>query len=299
MNGPVLITGANGHLGRRLIARLAAERPVRAVVRSIRARNQLESATQGFDVEIHALDYADAPALADAARGCSHVVHLVGIIKENDRSTYVAAHEHTTRALIEAAEAVGIRRVVYLSILGARSDSDNTCLASKGRAEDMLLGAGVPSVVLRVPMVLGEHDFASRALAGRARRSSAFTFRGESLEQPIYAGDVVEAIVAGLSLEGPDDLVLDLAGPESLTRAELTARAGKLLGTQPRTVSLPLALGYHLGRVMEVVFADPPLTAMMLGVLDHDDAIDPVPACRRLGIELTPLDDMLRACLAE
>jgi NADH dehydrogenase len=284
---------------------LAGERPVRAVVRSIRARKQLEAAIGELEgepegkaeVEIRALDYADAAALASAAVGCTHVVHLVGIIKENDGSTYVAAHEDTTRALVEAAESVGIRRVVYLSILGASSDSENTCLASKGRAEDMLLGAAVPALVLRVPMVLGEGDYASRALAGRARRSHSVTFRGESLEQPIYAGDVVNAIVAGLSHEGLDDLALDLAGPESLTRAALTARAGAVLGTHPTTLSLPLALGYHIGRMMEVVFANPPLTATMLGVLDHDDAIDPVPAFERLGIELTSLDDMLRACL--
>jgi hypothetical protein len=43
--------------------------------------------------------------------------------------------------------------------------------------------------------------------------------------------------------------------------------------------------------------ADPPLTPAMLGVLEHDDDIDPAPACRQLGIELTPLDAALRAAL--
>ena len=58
-------------------------------------------------------------------------------------------------------------------------------------------------------------------------------------------------------------------------------------------VSLPLGLGMLMAGLVERVSANPPVTRAMLEVLDHDDAIDAQPAAERLGLELTPLDQML------
>jgi NADH dehydrogenase len=296
--GRVLITGANGHLGRRLVARLAGVRPLRAVVRSARAAQQLAELPEAAQAETVVLDYADAGALGQAAAGCSHAVHLVGILKEDATRRYAEAHEATTRALAEAAAAQGLRRIVYLSILGSRPEAANTCLASKGRAEQILLEAPTPALVLRVPMVLGEGDFASRALRGQARARLAPLLRGgRSLEQPIYAGDVVEAVVRGFSQPGLDDVALDLAGPESLSHRALLERAARLHGKSPLVVPVPLGVNLGIAALLERLTANPPVTRAMLEVLNHDDDIDPAEACRRLGIELTPLDEVLRRCV--
>lgn len=297
--GRVLVTGANGHLGRRLLARLSGERPLRAVVRSERAAARIEAENlQPDGLDLRTLDYGDAEALTAAAEGCTHAVHLVGILKEGSTSSYVQAHEDTSRALAQAAEARGLRRIVTLSILGSHPDASNACLASKGRGERILLDAKTPALVLRVPMVLGEDDFASRALAARARSGTVFMTRGgASLEQPIYAGDVVEALVAGVTREGLDDVALDLAGPESLPARELVRRAAALLDGAPRILPTPRALVFTAAALLEKLSKDPPVTRAMLGVLDHDDAVDPGAAARRLGIELTPLDETLRRCV--
>ena len=291
----ILLTGANGHLGRRLIARLAATVPIVATVRSPGARRAIEAVAPG--VEIAELDYLDAAALARAAQGCTVAVHLVGILKESAANRYVDAHERATRALADAARAQGLRRIVYVSILGSSPQASNAALASKGRAEQILLDCGVPSLILRVPMVLGEDDYASRALRRRARSRVAWLLRGASLEQPIYAGDVVEAIVSGIARSGAESVVLDLAGPESVSRAALVRRAGACLGLHPRCVSLPLAPALAIARIAEQLLPNPPVTAAMLGVLDHDDCIDPQPAATELGIGLTGLDEMLRRCV--
>jgi NADH dehydrogenase len=296
--GRVLITGANGHLGRRLIAKLAGRRPLRAVVRSERAADQVRALPQAEQTEIVVLEYADADAVTRAARDCTHAVHLVGIIKEDPTRRYADAHEATTRALALAAEAQGLRRIIYLSILGSHPESANACLASKGRAERILLEAKTPALILRVPMVLGEGDFASRALRAQAQASLVPLLRGgRGREQPIYAGDVVEACLRGVSEPGLDDLALDLAGPESVSRRTLLERSARLHGRRPRVLPLPLALNRALAALLETLLRDPPLTRAMLGVLDHDDDIDPSGPCARLRLELTPLDEMLRRCV--
>ena len=293
--GRVLVTGANGHLGRRLLLRLAGKRPTRAVVRSGHAARVL---AEDLDVETRVLDYADAAALADAAQGCSHAVHLVGILKEGASSSYQRAHEDATRALAAAAEAAGLRRIVYLSILGSAPGSSNACLASKGRAEQILLAAKTPALVLRVPMVLGEGDFASRSLRNQAVAPVLLMTRGgASREQPIYAGDAVEAIVAGLTRQGLDDMALDLAGPESLSRRELVRRAATLHGRRPLALPVPLMLVKGVAGLMELTSKNPPMTRAMLGVLEHDDEVDPGDSCQRLGLRLTSLDETLRRCV--
>jgi uncharacterized protein YbjT (DUF2867 family) len=163
-------------------------------------------------------------------------------------------------------------------------------------AERILLDGRVPTTVLRVPMVLGEGDFASRALGARARRSFNLLLRGASLEQPIYAGDVIAAIRGALADRGGAG-AFDLAGPESLSRTALVHRAAQVLGRRTRVASIPLALGLGAAFLLERVSANPPVTRAMLGVLDHDDCIDPEPALAELGITLTSLDETLRLCL--
>ena len=297
-----LITGANGNLGKRLIRFLAESRghSVVAVVRSQRARQQIEALALGGSaadrLSVEVLDYSDADALRGAAQGCTAVVHLVGILKATANASYEEAHETSCRALVAALAGTSVAHLTYLSIVGSRPDAANACLASKGRAEQICLAGSVPCCVLRVPMVIGEGDYASFALGKRASKPVSFSFRSASLEQPIYAGDVVQAVYqAGTTgVEGE----LDLGGPEMLTRKALTARAGAILNASPTLISLPLWLGLTMAGLMEAVLANPPVTRAMLEVLDHDDQVDPQAALDALQIgALTPLDDALRAVL--
>jgi uncharacterized protein YbjT (DUF2867 family) len=152
--------------------------------------------------------------------------------------------------------------------------------------------------VLRVPMVLGPDELAAAALRARAEARFTFLVRGgATLEQPIDARDLVRALELALEAD-VEGCALDLAGPESLPQRELVLRVARLLGTRPRIVPLPLAAASALAWCMEKLSAEPPLTRAMLGVLEHDDCIDPEPAASRLGLALTPLEATLRFTFA-
>ena len=297
----MLVTGANGQIGRRLIEQLARSHPqvlVRAAVRSVRAAKTLEALPEEIRPEISVVDYRNSGELAEAARDCRYAVHLVGILKEGSTSRYEDAHEASTRAIADAAATAGLRRVVYLSILGSDPKSANACLASKGRAEQILLDAKTPALILRVPMVIGPGDVSANIVRREAlARVLPLAGGGHSRTQPIYAGDVVEAIAAGLEREDLDGLMLDLAGPESLTQREFIERAARLHGRQPYVVSIPTASLLFIAGLAERVLANPPLTKSALEVILADDDVDPEPARRKLGIQLTPLDEILRRCV--
>jgi NADH dehydrogenase len=287
----LLVTGANGRLGRALIRAVAGRCPVRALVRSERAAASLRELPLPPEQrpEIVQVDWADPDVLAEAGAGASDWVHLVGILKETRSSRYLDAHERPAQALMQAATKAGARRVVAVSILGAEPSSPNACLASKGRADAALLAGAVPATVLRVPMVLGPGEAGARALRAQATAPVTFLVRGGATrEQPIDARDLVRALER--ALEAPvERTALDLAGPESLSHRELVARVAALLGRRPRIVPLPLAAVSALAFCFERLAAEPPLTRAMLGVLEHDDRIDPQPAALRLGLALTPL----------
>ena len=138
------------------------------------------------------------------------------------------------------------------------------------------------------------------ALRGKIRAPLTPLVRGgATLEQPIDAEDVTAAIENALAEETTDDVVLDLAGPESLTHRELVCRAAELIGRKPRFLPVPLTAATLFAWLAARFGDDPLLTPAMLGVLDRDDRIDPSPCCERLGLALTPLDETLRRCLRE
>lgn len=294
----VLVTGANGHLGRGLIARTRAEtrngggHEVRAVVRSQRAADQVSAVA---DVDVRIIDYTNADALTAAAQGCRAAVHFVGIIKQTRDAPYEAAHEATCEALVRAAASAGLDRIVYLSILGSRPASRNACLRSKGRAEEILLAGAVPACVLRVPMVLGAGDYASFSLRKQATSGAlALLGGGRTLQQPIDAGDVVSAVLSALRCREPIRGSLDLAGPECLSHRDLVARAASLYDRSPTIVPIPVGLARLGVSLLERLLPNPPMTVAMFDVLQHDDRVDSAAACKRLDLELTPLDETLR-----
>jgi NADH dehydrogenase len=292
---PILVTGANGHLGRGLIARALPSRGARAVVRSQRAAQQVAKVA---DVDIRIVDYTDRTALTLAARGCRAAIHVVGIIKETKDASYQAAHERTCEALVHAAADASLDRIVYLSIFGSHPDSENACLASKGRAEEILLAGPVPACVVRVPMVLGPGDFASFSLRKQATRNTlALVAAGRTLQQPIDSDDVIRAVLAALDREEPIRGALDLGGPECLSHRQLIERAASLYNRHPTVVPIPIGLARAGIALLERLSPNPPMTLAMFDVLQHDDRIDTTTARKQLDLELTPLEETLRRCV--
>ena len=122
-----MITGSNGNLGKRLIADLLddPENSVVAVVRSQRAKSAVEGINLTADarsrLSAQVLDYTDAEALHDVARGANKAIHLVGILKETKSARYLDAHENSTTALVKALADTQVDHLTYLSIVGSDS----------------------------------------------------------------------------------------------------------------------------------------------------------------------------------
>jgi len=295
-SSPIVVTGANGQLGRALLRDLAAagHEAVRALVRSARAGDSITALALDPAPAIRVVDYGSPHEMEAAIAGARFVVHLVGILKETRDTRYVDAHEKTCHALALAASRAGVERIVYLSILGSLPDSANPCLASKGRAERMLLEDRVAATILRVPMVIGGDDMASASLRRQARaRSLRLVGGGRTLQQPIDARDVRDAVRAALAVSDGRNLVLDAGGPECLSHRNLVLRAARHWQNEPRIHAMPHALARAAVGLLEAILPNPPITRAMFDVLQHDDRVDPRAFCEKLGLRLRPLDTTL------
>jgi nucleoside-diphosphate-sugar epimerase len=117
---PILVTGATGFIGSRLVSRLRDQgREVRCLVRSLHNTDHLRAC--GADPRIASLD--DGPGLDDVVRGCKTVVHLAGVIRAWSRNDYFRVNAEGTRQLLGSASRTGVERLVLVSSLAAAGPS--------------------------------------------------------------------------------------------------------------------------------------------------------------------------------
>jgi nucleoside-diphosphate-sugar epimerase len=216
MSGRLAVAGANGFVGRHLVA-AAAERgwDVVGIVRSDRAARVVREAG-GRPVALSAWDPGPLAAALDGSRA---VVHLAQIGAERGGSTYEDANVGSTRRLIEAARRAGVGRIVYFSGLGAAryglsSRCTNRYFLSKLACEVELYRSGLEIVVFRPSYILGPGDGLVRGLLaqmaeGRVERPGDGSYR----MQPIAVSDAAAAVLAALD-QATAPAVFDLVGPE-------------------------------------------------------------------------------------
>ena len=283
----MLVAGASGYLGSRLVPRLHARgRVVRALVRgSSPAPPHLERA------ELARGDLADPASLRHAAEGADTVIHLVGIIRERGAATFEAVHVQGTQALVQAARASGVRRFLYVSAIGARLDAATAYWRSKARAEAIVRESGMEWIVLRPSIVFARDGEICRVL----RRLTAVPLvpvlgPGTSRLAPIRADDLADTLVAALDRPAAWNRLHEAAGPEAFTFDQLLKLAAH--GRPLVLLHLPLALARPLvALVSPLPFA--PVTTDQLAMLLTDSVADPAALREAFAVDVRSIRPIL------
>jgi NADH dehydrogenase len=294
----IAVTGANGFVGRHLVAFASrAGFDVIGVVRS-EAAAQVVRHLGGDPVAIVG---RDPEALVRALDGCDAVVHLAQVGAERGGHTYEGVNVGLTERVIEDARHAGVPRIVYFSGLGVasygrRARCSNPYFLSKLTAETILFRSGVEGVVFRPSYVVGPGDafvpMVVRALeGGEVERPGDGSYR----MQPIAVADAAALVLAAVVRQaGEFPTVFDLVGPEPVTYARLLERVASVARAHGRPAAL---------RVREIPIAEAERRARAggfqgmapdeLDCLLCDEVSDPEPLERLLGRSLTSLDDAL------
>ncbi|HEX6060635.1 MAG TPA: NAD(P)H-binding protein [Candidatus Limnocylindria bacterium] len=275
----IAITGANGFVGRHILAALLeADAPdeIRAIVRDPdRARSELPRA--GLD--LRRADVTDPGSLAGIFDAVDVVVHTVAIPTERQAS-FERVNAEGTRAVVREAERAGVRKIVHLSAIGASPESPYPFLRTKGQGQAAVTSSAVPSVVLRPSVLFGPGD----DFFPRLRFSLRFPVvplpgGGVARFQPLHVADLARAIA--LAARGPVAGVFELGGPIPVTYREMLEETMRAYGIRRPTVPLPAGLMKPAAFLFEHVMADPPVTVRQLDLLavdntPHPNAIDQV-----------------------
>ena len=231
----ILLTGATGLIGSRLVARLTARgTPVRCLVRDPRRLGP-----QRVRVQITLGDLADPAWLRQGLRGVKTVVHLGATRRDQPHATIEEVDALGTWRLLRAAEAAGVEHVVFLTPLGATPWHRSRVQRAKALAEQAVAAADLRTTILRCSLVYAPGEDPLSRLARLPAVPLAGLGRGTV--QPIHADDVAHAIAGAVdrpAADAPRHAVADLAGPETLTHRELAERL--LRGRGGRIVPVPL-----------------------------------------------------------
>jgi NADH dehydrogenase len=306
LHSRILVVGGSGFIGTHVVSRLAAQghRIVVPTRRRERARHLILLPT----VDVVEANLLDTPAMASLLSGCDAVVNLVGVLHGRAGGAgdpwgpdFGRAHVDVPTALVEACRAAGTRRMVHVSALGVTDGGKNSLpsryLRSKAAGEEKIRQArNLDWTILRPSVVFGAEDSFINLFAKLQRVLPVLALaKAEARFQPVWVGDVAQAIVNVLDNPATHGKTYAVAGPDVFTLRELVRLAGRWGGRSRPIVSLPAGLGRLVAMAMERMPGEPLMTRDNLDSMTVDNVsarpVDPdlgiVPASlRALGPSL-------------
>jgi uncharacterized protein YbjT (DUF2867 family) len=266
----VCITGSTGFVGRH-IAKNLCSRGLR--VRCLTRASSDLTPLAGLPVEICRGDVTDEASLQSALQGAVSVVHLVAIIRETKGATFEAINLSGTRNLVQAAKKMGVKRLVYMSNLGAGPDKRFPLLYTKWRAEEEVRSSGIDFTIFRPSVMFGRGDGFVCVLADIIRRLPLVLVigSGRTKFQLISVEDVATCVAESLTNKRIFNQIIPLGGPEHLAYEEIIALIIKKLKLRRRKAHIPVPLmrfivwtGGKLGLTL-------PITSAQLAMLTRDN----------------------------
>ncbi len=296
----VTIFGGAGFIGRHLVRRLAARgATLRVATRSPnRAGHLLPMGDPGQIVLVRFAE--EEGTIAKLVEGASAVVNLVGILFERRAGDFERVHGVLPGRIGAAARAAGVARLVHVSAIGADPGSASLYARSKARGEAALRAAFPEAVILRPSIVFGPEDNFFNRFAAMARIAPALPLLGGGTTrfQPVYVGDVAEAILAGLERPETAGRTYEVGGPKVYSFKELLEYVLRVTGRRRLLLPLPFSLARLQARLLELL-PSPPLTRDQVTLLERDNVASPSAAgLAELGITPTPLEVVVPDYLA-
>ncbi len=291
----VLVTGASGFIGRRLVDRLASGG--HAVVAYIRGPREIPELSRA-NVSVARGSITNPDALARAASGCEAVVHLAAATGVADPKIAYMVNVSGTERLLQAARQARVGRFVFISSISAQREKLGPYGRTKRRGEELVRSSGMPFVILRPSLVYGEGTgglFATLTRALRTLPAIPVIGSGQIELDPIHVDDVCLVIEQCLTRRDVIGKSYDLLGPDRVTFKQFLERVAAELGVKKPYVHVPAAPALLLARALGLVSSRPPLSVDNVLGLTSPAHVDRGPAVRDFPIAWTPLSSGLKA----
>jgi lipocalin/uncharacterized protein YbjT (DUF2867 family)/ligand-binding SRPBCC domain-containing protein len=246
---PILLTGATGYVGSRLLRALEAGG---YTVRCL-ARQPARVAASRATTEVVAGDCLDAASLNAAMKGVDQAFYLVHSMASG--ASFAALDREAAANFGRAARSAGVRRIIYLGGLADDADSLSTHLKSRAETGKVLRDSGVPVVEFRASIVIGAGSLSFEMIRALVERLPAMVCPRwvDTRTQPIAIDDVLAYLCAALELPEGREGVFEIGGPEVVSYGDMMREYAKRRGLRrvfvPVPVLTPRLSGLWLGLV--------------------------------------------------
>lgn len=285
--GLVTLFGGSGFIGRYAARALVKSGwRVRVACRRPHLAGDVRLAGPPGWVDLVQANLRNESSIQRAVEGADAVVNLVGILFERGKQNFPAAQAEGPAKLAHAAAAAGVKRLVQISAIGADPDSKSEYARTKAAGEARVRDAFAEAVILRPSIVFGPEDGFFNRFADLATRAPFLPAIGGARTrfQPVYAGDVADAILAAVEREDAAGQTYELGGPRVYAMAELYDFILETIDRERFRLWMPFflarLLGYTFGTLYRWVppfswgmFGDPPLTGDQVRLLKTDNIV--------------------------
>jgi uncharacterized protein YbjT (DUF2867 family) len=286
------VFGGSGFIGRAVVQRLARQGfVVRVAVRDPTAAGEMKPmGVVGQIVPLYA-DVGNEPTVERAVEEAALVVNLVGILAERRAGDFERIHVEGAGRIGRLAAAAGVGRVVHVSAIGADPASPSRYGTSKAAGEAQVRAGFPAATILRPSIVFGPEDQFFNRFATMAQMLPVMpVIAGETRFQPVYLGDVADAVTAVAARAATAGMIFELGGPRIWTFREILDYILTETRRRRPMVAVPMGLARLQARFAELL-PGKPLTRDQLLMLQRDNVVLPgMPGLAELGIVPTPLE---------
>ncbi|NQY97387.1 MAG: complex I NDUFA9 subunit family protein [Henriciella sp.] len=290
--GLVTVFGGSGFIGRYAARSLVeAGYRVRVAVRRPHLAGDVRLAGAPGWVDIVQANVRHRQSVDRAVEGADAVVNLVGILYEKGRQSFEGAQREGAINVAEACAAAGIEKLVHISAIGADAEAKADYAETKGEAETAIRDIVPSATILRPSIVFGpEDDFFNRFAAMSTHPLTSFVpvlpaiGGGNTKLQPVYAGDVADAIANAIERDDASGNTYELGGPSVYSMKELYAFIGETIDRERFALPLPFFVAKPLGLAFGTAFryiwplssgflGAPPITGDQVEMLKSDNVV--------------------------
>ena len=290
------VLGGSGFIGRYIVQRLAARGDVIPVGcrHAQEAKFLMPLGNVGQIATINAT-IGDEHVLHAFLAGNDALVNCVGILRESGAQTFERAHHTGPARLARLAREARIERFVHISAIGADSRSTSAYARTKAAGEAAVRDAFPTVTILRPSVVFGPEDQFFNRFAAIAAISPVLPLigGGHTRFQPVYVGDVANAVLKCLDDPTTAGRTYELGGPKVYTFRELIQLLLDEIRRKRLLANLPFGLAAAQARLMSIL-PSPPLTADQVELLKRDNVVSSSAlTLSTLGITPTAIEGIL------